>query len=215
MSIDTVAEKYQVRHVSPTQLYDSPQQPETRGKAAGPLNQLKTSITKVGLQYPPLVIAKPNNKYQVIDGHRRIAVMKDLGWQLIPVIATEGNADELFAAVSGNVAKMKSFEWISVHLAGGAVPSGPIKSCISKIEQHMGKEFLQRLSKKRTSPGIWNVANRVIRYLKLEEGERREVLLWLEQFGTQNIAAYITGGNQANELMNAFKEKREPVVGGK
>ena len=212
--IDVVADKYQVRRVNPSQLVISPQQPNTRGTAAGPLNQLKNSIQKVGLQYPPLVLAKPNNRYQIIDGHRRVAVMRDLGWELIPVIVTEGNSDELFAAVSGNVAKMKSFEWAAVHLAGGAVPSGPIKVCITKLEQTMGREFLEQLTKKRTSPGIWNVANRVIRYLSLDEAERKRVLAWLAEIGTQNVAAYMTGGNQPAELMRAFKEKREPMVGG-
>lgn len=213
-TIDQAAsEKYHVRRVSPSQLHNSPSQPETRGQAAGPLNQLKSSIVKVGLQYPPLVIAKPGNKYQIIDGHRRIAVMRDLGWELIPVIVTEGNSDELFAAVSGNVAKMKSFEWASVHLAGGAVPSGPIKVCITKLEQTMGKEFLERLAKKKTSPGIWNVSNRVLKYLHLDEDERKNVLLWLADIGTQAVAAYMTGGSQPKELLRAFNEKRQPIVG--
>lgn len=214
-AIDAVAaEKYQVRRVSPSQLYNSPSQPETRGQSVGPLNQLKNSIVKVGLQYPPLVISKPDGKYQIIDGHRRIAVMRDLGWDLIPVIVTEGDSKELFAAVSGNVAKMKSFEWVSVHLAGGAVPSGPIKVCITKLEQNMGKEFLERLAKKKSSPGIWNVANRVVRYIELDESERRSVLLWLADVGTQVVSAYMTGMNQPKELLKAFQEKRNPIVGG-
>jgi hypothetical protein len=106
-------QKYQTIYVSPNQLHSSPMQPETRGRTTGwslserrqrkEFNQLKKSIKEVGLQYPPLVLAEPNDKYQIVDGHRRVAAMKELEWKVIPVMLTRGNSGAIFAAVSKSV----------------------------------------------------------------------------------------------------------------
>jgi len=57
------------------------------------LQRLRTQITDAG-QYPPLIVrslkrsrrfAKHKNKYQLIDGHQRLTVLKDLGCKLVVV----------------------------------------------------------------------------------------------------------------------------------
>lgn len=206
-------EQYEVILVTPERLHPSPHQPKDRTASSASMNALKASIVNVGLQYPPLVVPKPDGAFQVIDGHRRIEAMKLLAWQQIPVLPTQGRPEELFAEVSGHVVKMKSTQWVQIFLSGGTVPAGPNRTCIKKLHDAMGREYLEELAQKGWSPQIWNVANRVVRYLSMEDEEdRRAVLRWLLNVGTREVSAWITGGNSADRLKTAFKTNERPTA---
>ena len=112
-------QEYACIRISADKLISSPQQPHTRTDASASMNALKRSIEKVGLQYPPLVIPLPDGRFQIVDGHRRIEVMKQMGYRFMPVLPTQGKADMLFAEVSGHVAKMTATQRVEVYLAGG------------------------------------------------------------------------------------------------
>ena len=201
---------YKVIMVNPDQLVDSPSQPDSRTAAIGPMNHLKASIQNTGLQYPPLVIPLPDGQFQIIDGHRRVVAMRELNYPKIPVLPTVGNPAILFAEVSGNVAKMKATEWIIVHLKGGIIPPGPTRSCITKLEEHMGRSFLERLATKGASPAIWNLANRVLNVLGEEESSRAKTLEWLIQVNSRDVSSWIAGQNDVNELRTARDQNRDP-----
>lgn len=206
---------YNIVHVNPDQLVGSPTQPDSRLMAVGPMNHLKRSITEVGLQYPPLVVREPTgDKYRIVDGHRRVQCVRELMWSKIPVLVTQGKIDDLFAAVSGSVVKMKAYEWADVYLKGGVIPTGPNKTCVIKLEEHMGREYLLKLVHKKASPSIWNLSSRVLKYLDLTETKRKDVLNWLIDVGTREVSAWITGENSKDELLSAFKEGRTPLMGG-
>ena len=208
-----VSTEYQVIRVDPSRLHTSPQQPRNRTDASASMNALKSSIAKVGLQYPPLVITRPDGDFQIVDGHRRVHALIKLGHRTIPVLPTQGKPDTLFAEVSGHVAKMTATQWIEVYLAGGTVPSGVTRTCITKLEEVMGRGFLELLVKKGWSPQIWNASNRVVKYLGLDaERDRPEVLRWLINVGTQQVSAWITGDDGADGLMEAFKGNRKPTA---
>lgn len=211
---------YKVIMVNPDQLVPSPHQPDSRTKAISAMNHLVNSIRDDKLQYPPLVLALAESKegepqkYQIIDGHRRVAAMNELGYPKIPVLPTVGQPAELFAAVSGNVAKMKSYEWIDVHLRGGIVPPGPNRGCIIAIEKIMGRDFLVSLKDKGMSPAIWNLANRVVAYMGVSAEETRpKILNWLIKIGTREVSAWITNANSKSELTKAFEQTRSPKFG--
>jgi Predicted transcriptional regulators len=205
--------EYNVQMIGASKLETSSRQPPSRMGANNAFNQLKNSIKAVGLQYPPLVYAKGGDKYVIIDGHRRIACCRELGWPQIPVMVTVGKPDDLFAAVSGNVLKMKASEWVHVYLSGGMIPSGVVRTCIVNLERLMGKEFLERLSTKGASPTMWNVSGKVVKYLSYDtdDEKRKSILEWLLNVGTRDVAAWMQGENAKTELEAAFRGKRAPT----
>src|SRR5258706_10170306 len=167
---------YTILMVNPHQLASAPHQPPDRGGTAS-LNQLKNSIKDIGLQYPPLVLALPENNFQIIDGHRRIEACIELAWPKIPVLVTQGRPDKLFSGVSGNVAKMKAWQWVYVYLKGGDVPPGPTRTSITKLEAQVGRAYLEKLQARKLSPAVWTLAKRVTSYC--QELDLDEVLEWL------------------------------------
>lgn len=208
---------YRIINCRLDELEPSPYQPTSRTEHSNSLNHLQNSIKTVGLQYPPLVVAAPGGKYVIVDGHRRFKVAENLGWPSISVLCTEGHGDELFAHVSGNVAKMRASDWVSVHLKGGALPSGPTKTCIYSLEKAMGKEFLEKIRDRGISPSVWHLSNKILRYIAADETERASILNWLvmdsgpnKKSLSQQVSAFINGGNSAKELRAAIQEGRPP-----
>lgn len=205
---------YQTIFVSEDQLIDSPQQPPSRTAPSASMKNLQNSIKNDKLQYPPLVMATPDGRYQIIDGHRRIAAMKQLGHLKFPVIPTVGRPEKLFAAVCSNVAKMTAAQWVTVFLKAGeeSLPRGQTKGCIKKLNDVMGRDYLVRLEKRGLSPILWNLANRVVKYCGLGEGELKEVLEWLlnESVNSHEVSAWISANNKVDELVKAIRQKRAP-----
>lgn len=199
---------YPIVEVHPTELHRAPYQPPSRDEISSAMNALKKSIQDEGLQYPPLVVRRPDgNGYTIVDGHRRVKVATQLKWPKIPVIvSTQGDARKLFSAVSGTSKPLSAVEWIQVHLGGGALPSGPNTSCISKLESLMGRDFLEELVEKRLSPQIWNLSARVLRYLSLTDDERPGILRWLAKHKlTRQVSAAIQGDTPASDILGAYK----------
>lgn len=205
---------YPVVEVTINDLHNATHQPEGRTAMSGALNALRKSIAEQGLQYPPLVVRQSvGDGYTVVDGHRRIAAIKLLGWPKIPVLVSQGKAEELFSAVCGTTKPVTATQWIQVYLKGGEIPSGPTKVNIKKLDEIVGKQFLQKLADNGLSPQIWSLANRVIRYAGIEDENKARVLNWLlEKKITRQVAAWITGYNSPQQLRTAFEQDKEPAV---
>jgi len=178
------------------------------------LNSLKRSIADIGLQYPPLVVRDPNgNGFMIADGHRRIAAMRELKWERIPVLVSTGRPEQLFSEVSGTVRAMTANQWIYVYLHGGHVPAGQTRVNISRLDETMGKDFLRRVYEAGMSPQIWSIASRFLKYTATTDDQKKPVLNWLlEHKLTQQVSAWISGQNRVDELQRAFAEDRAPLA---
>jgi hypothetical protein len=204
-----VTETYPIVEVHPSELYPAPYQPASRTEQNNALNALKSSISNEGLQYPPLVVRKPDGDgYTIIDGHRRVKVAQNLRWPKIPVIvSSQGDARKLFAAVSGASKPLSAVEWIEVYLGGGDLPPGPNASCIRRLDEVMGREYLHELKEKRLSPQIWNLASRLIKYMGVSEEEKPSVLRWLAKHKlTRQASSAIQGDVPPAQIAAAFRE---------
>src|SRR4051812_27661666 len=114
-----MSETYTIIDVSPGELHAPAHQPVGRTTESGALNALKKSIQEVGLQYPPLVTRRPaGDGFTVVDGNRRIAAIKHLAWQKIPVLVSQGRDAELFSAVCGTTKPVTATQWVEVYLKG-------------------------------------------------------------------------------------------------
>lgn len=210
-------DKYPIVYADISELESSTSQPSKRAASSNALNKLQKSIEDIGLQYPPLVLRKPTGEgYTIIDGHRRIAAMrnthKKAGKALdqapkIPVLVANGRPAELFSAVCGTTRPVSAVEWAEVHLKGGEVPSGPTRTCIKRLEETMGREFLETLVDHGKSPQIWNLANRIVKYTGLDEEKKKIVLRWLmaHKGATSEASAHITGENSSDTLRQCIE----------
>lgn len=205
---------YAVLWVNPTQLESSPHQPAGRGVTLdASMKHLIGNIREIGLQYPPLVRAIPGDKFQIVDGHRRVKALGELAHAKIPVMVTDaGPADKLFAGVAGNVQKITATQWVGVYLSGGMVPSGPNRNCIIRLETEMGRGFLEKLAEAGKSPQCWNLANRVLKYIGAGEDRRKEVLNYLLKINTRKISEWLSGEGSAEKLGKAISAGVEPTL---
>lgn len=205
---------YHLAEVPMQELHAAPHQPPSRTESSNPLNALKRSIAEIGLMYPPLVIRNPDGQgFTVADGHRRLAALKLLEWQTVPVLISQGKPDRLFAEVSGTVRAISANQWIYVYLHGGSVPSGPTRSNIVRLDATMGREFLERLCDAGLSPQIWTIAAKFLKYTGLDDEQKKPVLEWLLTHKlTQQVASWVHGANPVEELCQAFAENRKPVL---
>lgn len=112
---------------------------------------------------------------------------------------------------NGRTQVVTATRWIRIYLNGGAVPPGRTKSNIERLEEDVGREFLEKLADAGLSPQIWNVAERVMSYAGMDDALQASVLNWLlEHKMTRLVSGWISGGYSATELRNAFDQNREP-----
>jgi ParB-like nuclease domain len=201
--------EYRIVYATFDQIEDSPFQPESRCNALGPMKELHNSIREKGLQYPPLARTLPNNKYQIVEGHRRKKVCLNLNYEKMPLILTEGDPSELFNHVNKTL-KITAQQWIEVYLKGGEVGPTSVKTCIIKLDANMGKEYLFKLVEKNISPSIWNLSNRVIKYLELEEKDRKKVLNWLLVINAKGVSTWISNQFGDEKLKVAMMTNSTP-----
>ncbi|MDP2709399.1 MAG: DNA methyltransferase [bacterium] len=106
----TQTEKLNIVYVSTSELKPAPYNPRTWSKEQ--TTNLKESIKQFGLVDPLLVNSAPNRKGIVIGGHFRLAVIKELGIQEVPVVYI--NISDIEKEKSLNIRLNKntgSFDW--------------------------------------------------------------------------------------------------------
>ena len=206
------SDRYPVLNVSPEDLLPSPQEPKGRMETNTALNDLKSSIQAIGLKYPPLVVrAHEGRGYMLVDGHRRWVAIQALGWQTMPVLVTQGDPKTLFPSVAGTTKAVSASDWLDVYLKGGDVGSKPTKTCIIRMEQEAGREFLVRLQQSGMRPSLWNVAHRVMAYADLPKERTKDVLEWLLAGKlARAVGAWITGKHPVHILKEALDKGVAP-----
>lgn len=125
---------------------------------------LKNSIEDMGLLVP-ILIDKHNN---IVDGHRRVEAFRALNLANIQAIQYNGEMKgkkpiDAYADINTTQRKMGGLEQLSIYLRGGKA-FGSCKKAIEWTEQHLGKEYLERLLAENFSPfyvvRLKNIAHR-------------------------------------------------------
>src|SRR4051794_34163023 len=99
----------QFREVAVDRLRSSPFNPPHRTKR---IADLIRSMGMVEMIFPIMV----SKDYVVIDGHRRVAAAKRLGWKTVPAVISVRDAAEIYAHVNGAVRKMAGNDALNVYL---------------------------------------------------------------------------------------------------
>lgn len=140
---------------------------------------LMKSLEKIGLLYPILVDADNN----LIDGHRRLASAKALGWTTIPAIVVSGARDEVYAAVNANSSKLNGNDALGVWLSNPAAVTARTASEMDRAKSIIGAVLMNKLFKKGLSIRVYKTAVAVARYCDLDTQDNiKGIVEWLMSF---------------------------------
>lgn len=124
------------------------------------LKDLLRSMSEVGLLYEILV----DEDYQVIDGHRRLACARELGWETIPAKVIKGNRDVLYASVNVTATKMSGNENLAVWLVQPQAVSPRMQKLFVQMKEVLGESLIRELCERGLSARVYQTALRLSRY---------------------------------------------------
>lgn len=152
MSDNVFLWEYETRIVPIDTVKPSPLNPPSRTETKR-LKKLTHRIDECGLLQPLLV----TREYVVIDGHRRLEALRQMGCQMVSVFyptkyrsLSEG---KLFRAVNeqGVRKPVAGNEWLERSLRGGETPD-KYANAIALVEAVCGHSFLEHMAEERLRP---------------------------------------------------------------
>lgn len=92
--------------------------PPGRTAEGAALTKLIDAIREHGLQYPLLITSDRD----LVDGNRRFAAVKHLGWSEVECIVATRKADQLFRDMNTSAVPIRGNGWLHIGRTGGALP---------------------------------------------------------------------------------------------
>jgi hypothetical protein len=147
------------------EIKESKYNPPVRTKS---VSRLMKNIAENGLLTPILV----DNKYIIIDGHRRKKAAELLEMNEVPVIVHDGTSSrkysKLFVATSQDTMMIGGSQWLWMYTQGRDIPEKHLFR-IKKLEEYLGPEFsrgmfMQLIKKNRSASTYQNVMGMYRKY---------------------------------------------------
>lgn len=169
---------------------------------------LVKSIEAVGLLYPVLV----TEKNELVDGHRRVAACKKLGWTDIPTLIAKGNQPEMFAAVNSTVRGFSGNQTLHVYLEEPLAVGNKARNRLVELEELVGRAILRRMAKEGFSLATWSTCKRIASGADQSEPETLVMLLkWMMHFGCAGIAKRAIQNGTPPGVLIAAAKKMKPI----
>src|SRR5215469_4967024 len=123
---------YDVQMLPLDQIDRNPLNPRGRGEP-GDIKELLKSIENSGLYYPILVNRKGDNRYEIIEGHRRYAVFqikrqRHPDFAAIPALVITVGSEyltKIFREINDTAKKLTGKQWLDVFALGGKADDMP------------------------------------------------------------------------------------------
>lgn len=170
------------------------------------LGKLIRSLADVGLLYPILV----DEHYAVIDGHRRLAAARELGWETIEARIVTGNRNQLYASVNETSAKLSGNETLAVWLSEPDAVSPRVAKTLTAMTESLGRVLVKKICEAGLSSRVWNTTCRIGRYL----GDESKVFLqavarWLVDVATiGQVMKALEAGVSSSALLRAIRNMK-------
>jgi hypothetical protein len=124
------------------------------------LVDLKESMKKVGLLYPILI----DENSVIIDGHRRVAVAKLLGWATIEARVVQGDRDEIYATVNVSSRKMTGNDALCVWLQNPKAVSVRQAKRFQGMHDAIGRPLCVRIANNGSGYSLYDIARQIANY---------------------------------------------------
>lgn len=186
--------------------------PKARSDPRGSPRHLSKSIAKVGLLYP-ILVARNND---LIDGHRRIAAAKILGWDDIPaLVAAVESREEAYAEVNNNAEMFSGNDVLNIWLKNPLAVSKTVVRKMERSEEVIGRTMMVRIAKKGMSLRIFTLALSITKYVGQDEDVRftRRTVSWLMKHRNVGIVReYLLAKQPAKTLFTSIVADRSIKV---
>lgn len=185
-----------------TLKFSSHNPPERTRKDSLNLKRLVQSLEKVGLQYPILIDKK--DEQTVIDGHRRVAAARLLGWDSIPALFTSNDdVERIYAEVNAESRPLGGHENLRVWLKRPNAVADQLRKRLEAHEETFGRQLLIRTADHGYAPTIFCVVILAARYVGHADDTvfLTRCLKWcLKHRNPHYVRAYIRMGNSPKAL---------------
>ena len=176
----------QHKEVLITKIKESKFNPTIRtNKSCSRYRALRRNIKVNGL-LSPLILSK---NLVVIDGHRRLSCLKDLGHKKVNTIVhdtvTNRNYDKMFVAANEDSIRITPAQEAERYLAGAAISKHTL-NMITELEKIGGRPFIKRIVADKKSPTTYYIALKQFQnYTKhVKRSVLRKVVYWMLNVGS-------------------------------
>lgn len=210
---------YAVQHILLDHIDPNPLNPSERG-SEGDIKALLASIRDSGLYYPILVNRKGEDRYQIIEGHRRYEVFKNLkernpDYASIPclIIAVgQEYLSKIFREINDTAKKLSGKQWLEVFALGGASGDLParLRNQIEGLGQLFERSELQAVAL-RTGPSVYGLSKRVGNWLGYDvedTSQLRKLVAWLVDSGDSVNVRVAMAEDQKEKVRSAIEGAR-------
>lgn len=187
-----------IKRVNVGELQGASYNPQSRVKPkSSRMRQLMKSIEEEGLIYPVAI----SEEGIVIDGHRRLAACKMLGWDEVPCLVLKNkNRSKLYAEINATPEMMSGHQVLTVYLHEPEAVSPRTRALIARHEERYGKAALKRVAKAGMSFYIMSTADRISSYCEDDSTEfRKKALNWVVN-------------NRNNRLVKNYMTMKQPAA---
>lgn len=201
-----------VRQVAISDLRLAPYNPKHRTKADSPfLRQLEKSIVDIGLIHP-IDINKAND---VIDGHRRVAIAKKLGWETIPALIVEGERERIYADVNATARGLSGADKLQVWLSEPTAVTPRVAATFENAAELVGRDMLEKMAKNGQSLRLYRQAREIANYVSGETSGPlvRKALTWqIRHANSLVVRQYLAARHPPRVLREALEKDADLKV---
>ncbi len=177
--------------------------------ALAALAQLQASMDAVGLLYPVLIDEGRN----LIDGHRRLACAKLLGWDVIAALCIPSDQisrDAAYASVNVTARKMSGNDALRVWLANPLAVGRKHAVGFERMREELGADLISRACREGFSHRLYETARRLSRYLSQDSADFvRRAFAWLMEHATVGqVMKAMEAGHPPRVFLNAIRRDR-------
>lgn len=202
----------QVKRFGVSELKGANYNPKSRSsKGATHMKRLQKSIEEIGLIYPIAITA--DNR--VIDGHRRLQAVKNLGWEQVEcIIVNTDNPEHVFAEVNATGQRLNGNHTLRVFLKQPAAVTERVRNQMERMKGLVGGEILRKIANENLSVRVISQAQRILKYTDTDSVPLlRKTVGWLINHRNSKIVeSYMIMQQPPKALYDAIKGNRNLQV---
>ncbi len=170
---------------------------------------LMDSMDMIGLLSPVTITADE----EIIDGHRRVASAKALGWEDIECNIIEEDPSAVYASVNSTPRKMVGSDALNVWLVNAVAVTTRLAMKFSAMNEVIGRPLVKRIADAGLSARVYDTAKRISRYCGDPSKETiKAVVKWLiETASIGQVMKALEAGHDPKIVMKAVRENK-PIV---
>ena len=149
------------------------------------LRALRDAILQAGEIINPVILSRD---LQIIDGHRRVAVARDLAWTAVPALVVEYGLQEGWAILNGSTRPITPGDWLSAAAHGMDTRYMPKKHAdkIEKLRSLVDNDGLLMLAERKKSTWLLTQVISISRAVGDESSEyMADVVRWIAKHNMQ------------------------------